>query len=101
MARSTTKTRPPRRRPFLFVDYAEYKPDTYRGLYLELPEAGELRFFSSSPQQDYRDAVYYLAETNLLDLVLVSSSFDHFQMDSGIDFAGSITGGVDRVRVKG
>lgn len=67
-------------RPILSVDYEECKPDTYRGISINMP-SGETKFIGSGNfETDIEDVEKFLS-VNGIDSVLTTSSYDHYIQD--------------------
>lgn len=65
---------------FLYADYEEFKPKTFKGFIIDLPNGKKIKFKNKSPILAYKKVLEYFKKGNHPSIVF-SSSVDNFLMD--------------------
>jgi hypothetical protein len=65
------------------IDYEEYKPETYKGVFLNEADGTTYRWMTDDSVKDYAAAMEF-ARGKGWDAIMHFSSVDHFVMDGGI-----------------
>lgn len=78
-------------RAWMTIDYDEGDQSTYKAVTVKIRDGKEVRFSTGDPVADWKSALRHAADESV-DMVLFSSSVDHFVMDGDGFQWGSIEG---------